>query len=415
MARSEHGPPRLYRVWLTGAGATALGTQILVFGLVWHAALIGPGAAAAVLTAQIIPRVLLTLHGGALSDRVGALPVMVAANAVLCALAAVGALAMSVVDPGPTAMVATALALGTVDAVNIPASASVPRLLVPSEAMGRALAARQIVLQGAVLCGPPLGGAAITFLGLPATYGAGALGYLVMLAVLRLVGSRTRFPASADAGPGLNRQVGEGLSTVFGTPLLRAVALLTGAFAVFAIPFSSLLVPVVSAAHGWGAVATGAAAGAFGVGMAGPTALVLWRGTARRAGPAAALGMVTAGAGIAVAAAAPGPVAFCLVSSLVGLGTGVFSTHVGPLFMAACPGGAVGRAHAVLTLAQWLPLLVANPVIGVLARAHPMSVLLLLWGAGACAAGAAALGTRAFRTAVLSGGTRRGEQEPETG
>ncbi|MGW8526818.1 hypothetical protein [Nocardiopsis sp. NPDC055824] len=131
--------------------------------------------------------------------------------------------------------------------------------------------------------------------------------------------------------------------------------------------------------------------------------------------PPAALGMVTAGAGIAVAAFAPGPVAFCLVSSLVGLGTGVFSTHVGPLFMAACPSGAVGRAHAVLTLAQWLPLLVANPVIGVLARAHPVSVLLLLWGAGACAAGAAALGTRAFRTAVLSGGTRRGEQEPETG
>lgn len=40
---------------------------------------------------------------------------------------------------------------------------------------------------------------------------------------------------------------------VFGTPLLpRAVALLTGAFAEFANPFSSLLVPVVSTAWGGG-------------------------------------------------------------------------------------------------------------------------------------------------------------------
>jgi len=51
------------------------------------------------------------------------------------------------------------------------------------------------------------------------------------------------------------------VAVVFGTPLLRAVVLLTGAFAMFVIPFSPLLVPVVSAARGWDAVATGMAAG----------------------------------------------------------------------------------------------------------------------------------------------------------
>ncbi|MFD6948650.1 MULTISPECIES: MFS transporter [unclassified Nocardiopsis] len=411
MVRRGHGPPRLYWAWLAGTGATALGTQMLVFGLVWHAALLSPGTAAAVLSAQVVPRVLLTLHGGALSDRVGALPVMVAANVVLCVLAAAGALAMSAVDPGPAAMVVTALALGTVDAVNIPASASVPKLLVPSAAMGRAMAARQIVLQGAVLCGPPLGGAAIAFLGLPATYGAGALGYLVMLMVLRFVRSRARFPPPADAGRGLNRQVGQGVRIVFGTPLLRAVVLLTGAFAMFVIPFSPLLVPVVSTVRGWDAVATGAAAGAFGAGMACVTVVVLWRGTVSRAGSAAAWGMVAAGAGVAVAAAAPGATVFCLVSLVVGLGTGVFSTHVGPLFMAACPREAVGRAQAVVTLVQWVPLLWANPLIGVLAQTCPVTALLALWGGGAGAAGAAALCARTFRTAVLSRGARETQRE----
>ncbi|WP_304455831.1 MFS transporter [Nocardiopsis sp. YSL2] len=411
MVVNAHRPPRLYWAWLAGTGVSALGTQMLVFGLVWHAALVSPGLAAAVLSAQVVPRVLLTLHGGALSDRLGALPVMVVANTILCVVALMGVVAMSAAAPGPIVMVVIALALGTVDAVDIPASASVPKLLVASTAMGRAMAARQVVLQGAVLCGPPLGGVAITVLGLPATYGAGTAGYLVLIIVLCFVRSRTRPMPSADAGQGLNRQVRQGVAVVFGTPLLRAVVLLTGAFAMFVIPFSPLLVPVVSAARGWGAVTTGTAAGAFGAGMACVTLVVLWRGAASRAGAVAVAGMLIAAVGVGAAAAAPGPVAFCLVSVLVGLGTGVFSTHVGPLFMVACPREAVGRAQAVVTLAQWLPLLWANPLIGLLAQTHSVTVLLVLWGAGAAAAGVAALFARPFRAAVLAQETRPPEHK----
>ncbi|WP_160050995.1 MULTISPECIES: MFS transporter [unclassified Nocardiopsis] len=406
-AREHHAPSRLYWTWLAGTGVSALGTQTLVFGLVWHAALLSPGTAAAVLSAQVAPRVLLTLHGGALSDRIGALPVITATHLALCPMALAGAWAMSLTDPGPALMVVTALALGTVDALHLPASASVPQLLVPAAAMGRAMAARQIVLQGTALCGPPLGGAALTLAGLPATYAIGALAYLVMLAVLLRVRSRARRTPSADTAPGPHHRVGRGLAIVFGAPVLRAVVLLTGAFAVFVIPFSSLLVPVVCAARGWDAVTTGTAAGAFGVGMACVSAVVLWRGTAPRAGLAAALGMLTAGAGIAAAAAAPGPTAFCLLSLAAGLGTGAFSTHVAALFMTGCPPDAVGRAQSVVALAQWLPLLWANPLIGVLARTLPVTVLLVLWGTGAGAAAVAALCARPFRTAALPRPTPR--------
>ncbi|NYE47515.1 MFS family permease [Spinactinospora alkalitolerans] len=128
---------------------------MLVFGLVWHAALVSPTLAATVLSAQVVPRVLLTLHGGALSDRIGAFRVMIAANTTLCALAATGAFAMMVTVPGANTLVVIAVALGAVDAFNIPASASVPKLLVDAHALGRAIAARQMLTQGAVLCGPP--------------------------------------------------------------------------------------------------------------------------------------------------------------------------------------------------------------------------------------------------------------------
>ncbi|MBB6120012.1 MFS transporter [Nocardiopsis algeriensis] len=415
MVASEHRPPRLYWIWLAGTGASALGTQMLVFGLVWHAALSGPGTAAAVLSAQVVPRVLLTLHGGALSDRVGALPVMAVANTVLCAVALTGAVVMSGTGPGAVAMIVIALALGTVDAVDIPASASVPKLLVSSTALGRAMAARQVLLHGSVLCGPPLGGAAITVLGLPSLYGAGAACYLVTVIVLCWVRSRARSASSTGPGRGLNRQVRQGVAVVFGTPLLRAVVLLTGAFAMFVIPFSPLVVPVVSAARGWDAVATGAAAGSFGAGMACVTALVLWRGTASRAGAVAAWGMITAAAGIAATAAAPGPAALCLMSLVVGLGTGVFSTHAGPLFLLACPREVVGRAQAVVTLAQWLPLLWANPLIGLIAQARSVTFLLVVWGAGAGVAGMAALFARPLRAAVPNHRARPPEHEGKTG
>lgn len=183
----------------------------------------------------------------------------------------------------------------------------------------------------------------------------------------------------------------------------------------FVIPFSPLLVPVVSAARGWDAVATGMAAGAFGAGMACVTVVVLWRGAASRAGAAAVSGMIIAGVGVAAAASAPGPMVFCLVSLIVGLGTGVFSTHVGPLFMVACPRETVGRAQAVVTLAQWLPLLLANPLIGLIAQTRSVTVLLVLWGAGAGAAGVAVLFVRPFRAAVLIRETRQSDSERETG
>ncbi|CAM3806624.1 MFS transporter [Nocardiopsis gilva] len=295
-----------------------------------------------------------------------------------------------------------AVALGTVDAFNIPASASVPKLLVDAHVLGRAMAARQILTQGAMLCGPPLGGAAIAIVGLSATFWAGAVSYLGMLVVLWRVRSKATLTVTAAQSATLSRQVGQGLLMVFTTPLLRAIVLLTGAFAMFIVPFSPPLVPLVSTERGWDAMTTGVAAGAYGVGMACVTVCVLWRGTAERAGLSASVGMLTAGMAIAATAAAPEPLVFWFSALVAGLGTGVFSTHVGPLFVAASPREAIGRVQAVVAFAQWLPLLLANPLIGFLAQRHTAAVALVLWGSGAAVAGVVALYTPRFRGAVIT-------------
>ncbi len=111
--------------------------------------------------------------------------------------------------------------------------------------------------------------------------------------------------------------------------------------------------------------------------------------------------MLAAGAAMAAAALAAHPAGFLLCSFAVGLGTGVFSTHVGPVFVAGAPRAVLGRAQAVVTLVQWLPLLAANPAIGALAQGWSAAGAALLWGGGAAASGAVALAARRFRTATV--------------
>lgn len=404
---------RVYRIWLVGFACTCVGAQTLGFGLVWYAARFGPAPAAAVLSAQIAARVLCTLPGGAWGDRFGPLRTTAAAGAVFAALAGATAAAVSLAAPGPLALVLVAAVLGAVDGVHTPATGAVPKLLAAPGELARALAARQVAVQGAALAGPALGGAAIGLFGLPAAFAAGALGHLGMLAVLAAVrrdlrrGPDTGAEAGPTDAPAPPAGIRAGAAVVLAAPLLRAIVLVTAAFAAFVIPFTSLLVPLLAGERGWDAATAGTAAGAHGAGMAAVTALVLWRGALRRAGAAAALGMLAAGTAMAAAAFADRPAAFLLCSFAVGVGTGVFSTHVGPVFVAGVPREAIGRAQAVITLAQWLPLLAANPAIGALAQGWGAAGAALLWGGGAAAAGAAALAGRGFRAAEDPGADTR--------
>ncbi|GAB3531001.1 MFS transporter [Arthrobacter tecti] len=391
-------PPKLFWVWLGGLAWTSIGTSILSFGLVWTAVGRSAFLGGIVLTMVIIPRVLLLLLGGSVADRVGAWRVMVLSDSVLFLVMA-GVAVFAAAGHSPSWLLITAaLAMGIADAFYLPAAGSVPKFLVPDEALQRAMGGRQIVGQLAAFVGPVAGGFLVSLAGLAISFTAGAVGFLGMLFVLMLL--RRHLPTAPNAGcrPRMGEHLAAGLRVIWQRPTLVAVVGLTTAFAAFIVPLTPLLLPLLGRTEGWTASQTGLLGGAYGVTLAIVAGWVMLRGGSAQPGHTAAKGISLAGLGVVLASLLPHPGAAAVGLALAGLGTGIFSTHVGPVFVSATPHEYMARVQSVLITAQSVPLLLANPAIGLLAAELGARPVILLWGLGSLTAGAVALTLPVFRS-----------------
>ncbi|WP_159394136.1 MFS transporter, partial [Streptomyces sp. NRRL S-495] len=197
--------PAPYLRWLAGAQLGALGDAALAFALGWAAAAHGGAAAGLVLTVITVARTVLVLVGGAVADRLGARRVMLAGDAVMLAATLALAAAAGLLGTPLRLLLLAALVIGVVDAFYLPASGSMPRLLVDAGQLPRALALRQAGGQLAALLGAPLGGALVAAGGLPGAALVDAASFAVLLLVLLLlpVSDPRRAPAArAGAGAG---------------------------------------------------------------------------------------------------------------------------------------------------------------------------------------------------------------------
>ncbi|MFJ3724239.1 MFS transporter [Streptomyces sp. NPDC090045] len=380
--------PRTYLVWLAGTRASLLGDAVLYFALGWAASAHGGGTGALVLTAITLPRTLLLLLGGAVGDRFGARRVMVVGDAVMLAATLALALASSRLDASPWLLVTVAAVVGTVDAFYLPAAGSMPRSLVGKAQLPRALAVQQAAGQLASLLGAPLGAVLVAAAGLTGAALADAATFAVVLVVLVCV--RPAFDVErSPRGEGLLAGAADGVRVAAGDPVLRSALLLTAAAACFLLPVMSLLNPLLAREHGWSAGAAGLIAGGQSLGVVAVALLVSRRGTLRRLGRGAALGLCVAAPGItAVALAGEAGVAVAVAGAIVtGAGSGMFACHIGPLVLSGAPGTHLARLQALLTLVQSLALVVGNNALGALADSGGATVATALCAAGACAAG----------------------------
>ncbi|MBQ1023521.1 MFS transporter [Micromonospora sp. C95] len=425
--------PGTYWVWLGGTALSLLGVQAMAFAMAWSAAGQGARFAALVPTAIVLPRVVLLLVGGVVADRFGAWLVLFASTAAMMVVTvALAAAAWSTLDLR-LPLLLTALAIGTVDAFQLPSSGSMPRRLVPPSALARALSARQLAGQLALFAGPPLGGVLLGAAGLAGAALTNTATFLAMLAVLLIVRSAAGRPPDASPGRGRSPQVVpahdqspqavtvcgrspepaaahgrslkagtyrgrssdartagdggtgsgspasaavDGLRLAWSVPVLRAALLVTGVVAGFLLPVGTLLVPLLARQRGWSPSATGAVVAAMALGTAVVGVGVLLRGASRRPGVVAAVGLLVAAAGVIMLAVGSAPLPAALAGVLVGVGSGGFATHVGPLVLAATPLTHLARVQSVLVLVQSLPLLVTANAFGLVAgAAHVPAVL----------------------------------------
>nr|WP_269326677.1 MFS transporter [Kineosporia mesophila] len=353
-------------MWVSGAVISILGNGVLYFALGWTATGHSGALAGLVLTAVNLPRALFLLIGGALGDRVGARRVMITGDAVMIGLCLVLALVLHRSGPAAGILLVTGLVLGLVDAFYLPASGSLPRLLVTPGQLPRALGLRQAGGQVAQLIAGPLGGLLVVAVGLSGVLLLDAITFAAVLAVLLLI---TPMSDHVPATGSLAASALDGLRLALADPVLRTILLLTGAVAGLVLPAFSILVPLLARDHGWGARGAGLVVGAQALGTIAVALLIARRGALPRAGQAVAAGTVIAAAGLLLVALAPSPALAVLGAAVSGAGTGLFAGHASPAVLGATPPTHLSRVQAVLVLVQTVALLVTNNVVGALADA----------------------------------------------
>lgn len=228
--------------------------------------LTGSGAAlGAVLATQAIPRAVLMLVGGAISDRFTPLRVMVVSSAARAAVLAVFAALVIGGRAQAWQVFAVAAALGAIGAFFYPARSSVLPSVVDADLIQQANAWMFIATQAAIVVGPALAGLTVARLGTGSAFAVDAAGFAV--AVLGLLPLWNESAGAArKPSAGLIADVVAGLRYMWESPLTRIVlaVIIVLNFAVSG-PFEVGV--TVLARQSWGGpFALGAVIGSFGVG-----------------------------------------------------------------------------------------------------------------------------------------------------
>ena len=190
---------RDFRLFYAGYSASLLGTAMSSVAIAF--AVLGSGGTptglGVVFTANIVPMVAFTLGGGALADRFGRRPVMLAADVARCLAQGGLAVALSLGHPRLWLFVAAALVVGTGNAFFQPALSGLPVEFAPRDRLGDVNALLAAAQPAAQIAGPALAGILIAATSPAAAVAADAASYAASAIALAML----RFPGTRSAGP----------------------------------------------------------------------------------------------------------------------------------------------------------------------------------------------------------------------
>jgi MFS family permease len=214
-----------YRTWLVGGTISLLGDQFYLVALPWLVLQLTGSAAAlgAIMMAGAIPRVILMLLGGAISDRISPRKIMMAtALARAICVAMIGALVW-LDAPRIWELYALVIAFGVADAFAGPAQAAYLPSLVKREQLVAASSVSQTVAQLSTIVGPAPAGFVIQVLGSASAFFADAISFLFIIGALRRLPDP---PAAKEVRKSVWHAIGEGIAHVKRDTLLCTVMLL---------------------------------------------------------------------------------------------------------------------------------------------------------------------------------------------
>ncbi|SER23827.1 MFS transporter [Actinokineospora terrae] len=358
-------------------GVSQIGDEIWFVALAYTAAQLGDaGLAGLVLACATLPRALLMLLGGALTDRLDARRMMITSDVarIVVLAGALAVLAAQGVSAG--LLITVGFLFGVADAFYGPACSSFPRQLVPKDQLVRLSALRQLISRFAGVLGAPIGGLLVAGYGLGGAMLTDALSFAVILVVLVLV--RPRWPRAKSTGVSVRADVRDGLDYLRRTPRVRDLVITLSGLNVFVSPVLSIGLALHVSANSWGAAGLGWLSGAIGVGAAAGTAVAMkWR-PARPLRAALLLLLAQAAALVLVGFASYAVTMGAMV--VVGVVAGLASPLLSGAFQATVDEEYVGRASAILSVTDDGLAPVAMAAFGFLAKVTSLATATTAFG-----------------------------------
>lgn len=257
---------REFRRFYIGYSTSMLGTTMSAVAVAF--AVLGSGGTPTglglVLAAKIVPAIAFTLGGGALADRLGRRPVMLAADVARCGAQGALAVALYLGHPQLWLFVLAALIIGTGDACFQPALAGLPVQLAPRDRLGDVNALLAVARPAAQVAGPALAGILIAATSPAAVVAVDAASYAVSAIALAML----RFPATSrqSRSRSLLRDLAEGWAEFSARPWLWITTIQFALFNLLTWGPYLVLGPVLSRAYLGGARAWGAIVACYGGG-----------------------------------------------------------------------------------------------------------------------------------------------------
>lgn len=304
---------------------------------------------------------------------------------------------------------ALGLALGFVNAVDMPTRQSFVAEMVGLEDLANAIALNSAVFNGARIVGPAVAGILVAIVGTGLCFLLNAVSYVAVVVGLLMMRDTELLPAQRLAMPRsvseVRANLAEGVSYVRRTPLVLLVLVTVGVVSTFGMNFNVVLPAMAGGVLNVGSVGFGMMTAAMGIGAL-IAALIVAAGERPRlrmlVGGAALLGASEVGLSLTTSF----PLALVAVF-MTGLGAIAMAATANSLIQVTVPGPLRGRVMSVYTTVFVGSTPVGNALTGALAGGFGTPAAVLVDGVVSVLA-AAGVGA-----AILRGALASGDAEPD--
>jgi MFS family permease len=235
---------RNYRLWFTGQLISVSGTWMQSIALAWLVLRLAPRADQGIdlglnIALQFLPMLLLGAWGGLIADRFDKRRLLYMTQASAGALAVVLAILTVTGTVRLWHVFLLALLLGFVNLVDNPTRQSFVVEMVGKDDLPNAVSLNSIVMNGARVIGPAIGGALIATVGLAICFEVNAVSYVAVIIALALM--RRSELHKTELTVRAKGQLREGLRYAWGTRDLRDVLLVVFVVGTLAYNFTVML------------------------------------------------------------------------------------------------------------------------------------------------------------------------------